>query len=217
MEAEAIPTPTVYVSRLSQLLKTLDIAHAAVSDALSSRRELIKNLESLLESNKTALAGEEAQLREVNEKKEKTQDVKKDVENMIISGLGGDGKNGDTEMRSTTPDIEPPRGMVEALTPPPISEEPTYTDSGPFNFQQSPTTTHPPADLLASMLQYGNYSKGNAMPQVKDNPMAGMEGLDADVVAMLLKNVNGAGNPVNGTSLGQPYSRQEEEDDEYVP
>ncbi|KAF3938317.1 hypothetical protein ABW19_dt0209161 [Dactylella cylindrospora] len=216
MEAEAIPPPAVYVARLSQLIKTLDIAHAAVSDALSSRKELIKNLESLLETNKTALAGEEAQLKEVDEKKARAEDVKKDVENMLLSGMGDD-KNGDTNMRSTTPDIEPPREMVEALTPPPAAEEPSYQEleSGPFSLQQkSPTTTQPPVDLLSSMLQYGSYSKANTVPKAADNPMAGMDGLDADVVAMLLKNVNSAKS--NGPPP-QSHHAMDEDDDDYHP
>ncbi|EPS38184.1 hypothetical protein H072_7903 [Dactylellina haptotyla CBS 200.50] len=214
MEAEAIPPPAVYVARLSQLIKTLDIAHAAVSDALSSRKELIKNLESLLETNKTALAGEEAQLKEVEDKKARTEDVKKDVENMLLSGMMDD-KNGDTAMRSTTPDIEPPR-EVEALTPPPFTEEPAYQESGPFSFQQnSPTKTQPPGDLLSSMLQYGNYNKTTAPPKPADNPMAGMEGLDADVVAMLLKGVNNAKG--NGAPPSQPQPMAEDDDDEYHP
>ncbi|KAF3911885.1 hypothetical protein AA313_de0210172 [Arthrobotrys entomopaga] len=216
MEAEAIPPPAVYVARLSQLIKTLDIAHAAVSDALTSRKELIKNLESLLETNKTALAGEEGQLKEVEDKKARTEDVKKDVENMLLSGMTDD-KNGDTAMRSTTPDIEPPREMVEALTPPPAAEEPAYQESGPFSFQQnSPTKTQPPADLLSSMLQYGNYSKVTTVPKAADNPMAGMEGLDADVVAMLLKNVGGAkGN--GAMAQPQPQPMEDDDDDEYHP
>ncbi|KAF3166000.1 hypothetical protein TWF106_004767 [Orbilia oligospora] len=215
MEADAIPPPAVYVARLSQLIKTLDIAHAAVSDALSSRRELIKNLETLLETNKTALAGEESQLKGVEEKKSRTDDVKKDVENMLLSGMTDD-KNGDTAMRSTTPDIEPPREMVEALTPPPATEDPSFQESGPFSFQQtSPTKTQAPVDLLSSMLQYGNYSKAPAAPKAADNPMAGMEGLDADVVAMLLKGANsskGNGAPVHNQTLAM-----DDDDDEYHP
>ncbi|KAF3906606.1 hypothetical protein ABW20_dc0108881 [Dactylellina cionopaga] len=218
MEAEAIPPPAVYVARLSQLIKTLDIAHAAVSDALSSRKELIKNLESLLETNKTALAGEEAQLKDVDDKKARTEDVKKDVENMLLSGMTDD-KNGDTVMRSTTPDIEPPREMVEALTPPPAGpEEPAYQESGPFSFQQvaSPVKTQPPGDLLSSMLQYGNYGKAAAVPKVADNPMAGMEGLDADVVAMLLKNVSSAKGNSAPAQPPQPMA-EDDDDDEYHP
>ncbi|KAK6341190.1 hypothetical protein TWF696_008277 [Orbilia brochopaga] len=215
MEAEAIPPAAVYVARLSQLIKTLDIAHAAVSDALSSRKELIKNLESLLETNKTALAGEEAQLKEVTDKKERTESVKKDVENMLLSAMADD-KNGDTVMRSTTPDIEPPREMVEALTPPPApAEEPAYQEAGPFSFQSnSPIKGPSQTDLLSSMLQYGNYSKPSGVPKVTDNPMAGMEGLDADVVAMLLKNVNSAKG--SGASV-QPPPPVEDDDDEYHP
>ncbi|EWC46976.1 hypothetical protein DRE_03738 [Drechslerella stenobrocha 248] len=217
MEADAIPPPAVYVARLSQLIKTLDIAHAAVSDALSSRKELIKNLESLLETNKTALAGEEAQLKEVDEKKAKSEDVKKDVEHMLLSGMTDEKNGGDTVMRSTTPDIEPPREMVEALTPPPAAAEgPGFQESGPFSFQQnSPTKTTSQADLLSSMLQYGNYSKPSGVPKVTDNPMAGMEGLDADVVAMLLKNVNSAQG--NGASTQPQPPMGEEDDDEYHP
>lgn len=218
MEAEAIPQPVVYVARLSQLIKSLDIAHAAVSDALSSRKELIKTLESLLETNKTALAGEEAQLKELGEKKDKTESMKKDVENMLISDMGDD-KNGDVAMRSTTPDIEPPREMVEALTPPPAgAEEPSFQESSnPFSFQQnSPTTTQAPVDLFSSMLQYGNYNKTPAVPKAIDNPMAGMEGLDADVVAMLLKGVNTAkGNAAAPSHAAPKY--EEEDDDDYHP
>ncbi|KAK6358424.1 hypothetical protein TWF730_007758 [Orbilia blumenaviensis] len=215
MEAEAIPPPAVYVARLSQLIKTLDIAHAAVSDALSSRRELIKNLESLLETNKTALAGEESQLKEVDEKKARTEDVKKDVENMLLSGMTDD-KNGDTSMRSTTPDIEAPREMVEALTPPPAAEDPSFQESGPFSFQQnSPTKTQAPVDLLSSMLQYGNYSKAPAAPKAADNPMAGMEGLDADVVAMLLKSASGSKG--NGAPVQTQPLAMDDDDDEYHP
>ncbi|KAF3924861.1 hypothetical protein ABW21_db0204837 [Orbilia brochopaga] len=208
MEAEAIPPPAVYVARLSQLIKTLDIAHAAVSDALSSRKELIKNLESLLETNKTALAGEEAQLKEVGDKKERTDSVKKDVENMLLSAMTDD-KNGDTVMRSTTPDIEPPREMPAA-----------YQESaGPFSFQSnSPVKGPSQTDLLSSMLQYGNYSKPAAVPKVTDNPMAGMEGLDADVVAMLLKGVNSAKG--SGASAQPPpptTAMEDDDDDEYHP
>ncbi|KAF8423608.1 RNA polymerase II-binding domain-containing protein [Tirmania nivea] len=180
MESNNIPVPPVYAARLSQLLKTLDTAHTALQDAITTRSELIKNLELLLDTNKTALANEQQQLDELTMKRTKATEMKREVENKILSGLDSNG-NGSRDGESATPSISPEeieRPEVEALTPPPM---------GDYEEQESAAPQHDYAqyegpDLFSTLsaLNGGPIGKREVIDE-----MGGMDELDSDVAEML--------------------------------
>lgn len=229
METNNIPAPPVYAARLSQLLKTLDTAHTAVKDAITARSELVKNLESLLETNKIALAGEQQQLSEVEAKRKKADDTKRQVENKILSGLGQSEHNneqGSGGDRSMSPDgFKSP--IVEALTPPAMEDayEPTpqpalaavqaqldILQGGQGGYYQNAP------DLLSTLsaLNGGNV-KRSVLPVVDE--MGGMDELDSDVADMLRKEAEAAGKQSQTQAQEKPgkHDFMMDEDDEYHP
>lgn len=214
MESNSVPAPPVYAARLSQLLKTLDTAHTAVQDAISARIELIKNLEFLLDTNKSALAQEQQQLDEIATKRTKTDEVKRDVENKILSGLDSSNGNGNGDgpprVHSKSPE-EIDRPEVEALTPPPM-ETFEQERSGPqplYSQYQGP-------DLFSTLsaLNGGPIGKREIIDE-----MGGMEELDSDVAEMLRNEAQAqAGiHQHKRARLEVVAPAMEEEDGEYHP
>ncbi|PGH21644.1 hypothetical protein AJ80_03077 [Polytolypa hystricis UAMH7299] len=124
--AEA-PTPPVHAARLSQLLKSLASAEISVSEIIKSRQSLIQGLEKLLESNRSALAKEQAQVEQLAKRKAETEAKKREVEDAIMRGLSAENSPAANNNSSeATPygsgegDDGPERPEVEALTPPPV-------------------------------------------------------------------------------------------------
>ena len=180
MESHSIPAPPVYAARLSQLLKTLDTAHTAVQDAITARSELIKNLELLLDTNKTALANEQQQLDELTLKRTKATEMKREVENKILSGLDSNG-NGSREGESATPSKSPEeieRPEVEALTPPPMDDYEEQEAAAPQH--EYPQYEGPDLFSTLSALNGGPIGKREVIDE-----MGGMDELDSDVAEML--------------------------------
>lgn len=121
------PTPSapVYAARLNGLLKTLASAESAVDECVKARKELIGALEKILDTNKTTLEGEEKQLAQLSERKSEISQKKQDVEMAIMRGLA-DQDSANRDARSASPMPEPDRPEVEALTPPPVTDEDFY-------------------------------------------------------------------------------------------
>ena len=137
-----ILSPPVQAARLSSLFKSLASAEGAVSESIKARETLIGGLEQLLETNRTVLARERAQQRELANRKTTIEARKRDVESAILRGLDSDPRsqsysNGDSlgprnndqdeTKASSTIEAEPPQ--MEELTPPPVG---SLTPPGPF-------------------------------------------------------------------------------------
>lgn len=181
------PTPPVHAARLSALLKNLANAEGAVSESIKARRGLIAGLENIIETNRAALAGEEAQRETLVTRKNVIEAKKREVEDGIMRGLsapstpivahGGsisDQRTNGVMSPTDNTTVEPERPDVEELTPPPPeSRTPagslvTATLSAPPTHVQSTLSPHhapiaPPtagADLLSSL----------SMPPVRHYP-----------------------------------------------
>lgn len=175
------PTPPVHAARLSALLKNLANAEGAVSESIKARRGLIAGLESIIETNRAALASEEAQKETLMTRKNVIEAKKREVEDGIMRGLSApstpvvahgstisDPRTNGRVMLSPNDNasVEPERPDVEELTPPP-PEPRTLADSpatalpaaAPTHIQATPPSSHhapiaPPtagADLLSSL------------------------------------------------------------------
>ena len=143
------PTPPVHAARLSALLKSLANAEGAVSESIKARRDLIRELEKILELNRTALSSEELKQQDLISKKTAVEAKKRDVEDGIMRGLSADTSNSaphgspDAESHTTgqhEPSAEPERPQMEELTPPPM-ESLTPMDSPRLTAEAAITTT----------------------------------------------------------------------------
>jgi regulator of Ty1 transposition protein 103 len=124
-DPEAVqPTPPVYAARLSGLIKQLSNAETALSASIKARQSLIKDLERILEVNKSALEKDEQTFMDLGSRKTSTEAKKRDVEDAIMRGLTAqqDSPNLDE------PDYTGDRPEVEELTPEP--EDATTGDGG---------------------------------------------------------------------------------------
>ena len=108
LQSDHLPSPEIYLPRLSQLLKSLSESKEATLAVVKARTNLVKALESHLERQKRELNKSQSLLAEVEEQVRGVQATRDEVLGMM---------QGDTGGRSTTPEVEPPQ--VEALTPPP--------------------------------------------------------------------------------------------------
>ncbi len=183
------PTPPVHAARLSALLKNLANAEGAVSESIKARRGLIAGLESIIETNRAALASEEAQKETLATRKNVIEAKKREVEDGIMRGLSAPSTpivalgspvsdprtNGRVMSPKDSAAVEPERPDVEELTPPPPESR---TSAGfstastlaapPSHVQPTPPPSHhapvaPPtagADLLSSL----------SMPPVRHYP-----------------------------------------------
>lgn len=203
-----VPSAPVYAARLSGLLKTLAQAEGAVEQCVKARRTLVSELQKLLDTNRSALLADEAQMDAFERRRAETEDRKTEVERAIMAGLppdepyisvphhgaGLDGGNDDP-----APAPEPDRPEVEALTPP--SAEP---DSPGQQQEQEPAATAlPDMGMLSSLAaRYGsgsgsvpasaaNGSKKRRLDDNDDFPDIGVDGIDADVAETLRRDSSG--------------------------
>lgn len=218
MEADINPALPVWAARLSGLVKTLDNANASIQDAITARRELINNLERVLESAKTALIGEEAQARDLTTKRDLTEAKKSSVEAEILSGLSRKSPElGPGGFRSTTPPTPENRPEASPLSPPPLTEHPNNSEadaaslglydatpmpsygSMPFESGSPIQGTHPGNGPFASGSPFSNGSSANLMLSsvmtgltksngMEDDMNAGLEDLDDDIAEMFRKD-----------------------------
>ncbi|KAI0552502.1 RNA polymerase II-binding domain-containing protein [Xylaria curta] len=208
-----VPSAPVYAARLSGLLKTLAQAEGAVEQCVKARRDLMNELQKLLDTNRDALIADENELEEVMQKKLKVEDKKNEVERAIMAGLPNDepyptGGNGQEE-----PAEEPDRPEVEALTPlsnedeedfepEPHDTAPEWSPDFPPEENVLPTHTAPPAAATATqqtlptvigspsyVTTAANGAKKRRLEETSDFPdLGGDDGIDADVAEILRKD-----------------------------
>lgn len=143
---KTVPTPPVHAARLSALLKSLASAEGAVVESIKARRALIDGLEKILETNKAALAGEQAQQLKFVGRKGVIEAKKRDVEDGIMRGLSAESSPTNTyapphlngRAGTSHPQDPIPDRHMEEPTPPPVE---TLTPVGsPLHHTFSPTS-----------------------------------------------------------------------------
>lgn len=157
--SKTVPTPPVHAARLSALLKSLASAEGAVLESIKARRALIDGLEKILETNKAALAGEQAQQLKFVGRKGVIEAKKRDVEDGIMRGLSAEsaptniyapvhlnGRAGTSHPHAPTPDRhmeEPTPPPVETLTPVGSPLHHTFSPTSPGNGNGAANPSNP--------------------------------------------------------------------------
>lgn len=195
------PSAPVYAARLNGLLKSLATAEGAVAECVKARKELVGALEKLLDTHRTGLETEEKQLAQLSERKSEIDQKKQDVEMAIMRGLA-DQDPANRDAKSATPVPEPDRPEVEALTPPPMDEEPDFYEPQPSapEFEavpaQQPAFVQAQAPGLEALSQLASqYSavpvsaNGNSKKRKVDSgeemPDLGNDGIDPNIDEMI--------------------------------
>lgn len=114
------PLP-VQAARLNGLLKTLANAEGAVTQCIQARRDLIRELEKILATNRDALDADERQMMELSGRRTEVEQKRQTVERAIVGGLTTE-ELSSGGVASGTPLPEPDRPQVEALTPPHVQD-----------------------------------------------------------------------------------------------
>lgn len=210
----------VQAARLNGLLKTLANAEGAVTESIRARRELLRELEKVLTTNREALEDEEQQMRVLSGRRTEIEQKKQAVELAIISGLPAHNQDQSPGNRtSMSPIPEPERPQVEALTPPHVQDhvgdffnQPAGPESqngqlqsvlsynGPAAAHPQPplTTSAPGIEMLSNLAsQYQAVpltgSKKRKIESSEDFPdLGGDDGIDADVKEMLRNDSHGS-------------------------
>lgn len=201
-----VPSAPVYAARLSGLLKTLAQAEGAVEQSVKARRELVNQLQKLLDTNRNALIADENELENVVQKRLKVEDKKEEVERAIMAGLPNDEPYPTGNTHDDQPAAELDRPEVEALTPLSNEEEDEFEPEPNPAPEWSPE--FPPEDTDASrivptmqtVLSIGspskfvevsaNGAKKRRLEDTSDFPDLGGDGIDADVTEMLRQDSN---------------------------
>ncbi|KAH9909827.1 hypothetical protein F4778DRAFT_767823 [Xylariomycetidae sp. FL2044] len=160
-----VPSAPVYAAKLSGLMKSLAQAEGAVEERVNARRQLVTELQRILDLNRNALLSEEDQMETLVTRKTQVEEKKAEVERAIMAGLPNDGPyipHGLGDHSGAEPDMP----EVEALTPPPADPE----------ISENPRGT--------------NGSKKRRLDDENDIPDLGGDGIDADVAEMLRKDSN---------------------------
>ncbi|KAL2263011.1 hypothetical protein VTK26DRAFT_8603 [Humicola hyalothermophila] len=215
--SSSVPLP-VQAARLNGLLKSLANAEGAVTECIRARRDLIRELEKILATNRDALSGEEKQMMSLSGRRTEIEQKKQAVELAILSGLPANTQEqAPTDRTSGSPVPEPERPQVEALTPPHVQdhgEDFNSNQSGVAahqNGQQQPpapfheghsqnpfTSSAPGIEMLSNLAsQYQavplNGAKKRKIQTSDDFPdLGGDDGIDADVKEMLRKDSQGS-------------------------
>ncbi|KAI0798874.1 RNA polymerase II-binding domain-containing protein [Xylaria sp. FL0064] len=200
-----VPSAPVYAARLSGLLKTLAQAEGAVEQSVKARRELVDQLQRLLDSNRNALIADENELENVMQKKIKVEEEKEAVERAIMAGLPNDEPYPTGSFQDDQPAAEPDRPEVEALTPPSNEEEeeeeefepapewsPDFPPENKASTHTVPTMQAPSSteSTYKSIATSANGAKKRRLDDTSDFPDLGGDGIDADVAEILRKDGN---------------------------
>ena len=86
-ENAVLPRPPVHAARLSSLIKSLAAAESSVSASIKARKELVADLERILEINRAVLVKDEEKYLTLESRKASTEAKKREVEDAIIRGL----------------------------------------------------------------------------------------------------------------------------------
>lgn len=146
-----IPTAPLHAAKLSALMKQLASAEGALEASIKARRELVAELERIVESNRESLSADEARLTVATERKEEIEAKKREVEDNIMRGLStptspdnptpepfDKARNGTAGKRNASNEIErpeaegftPPPPDVESFTPPATQTDTEFISSG---------------------------------------------------------------------------------------
>ncbi|KAI3318207.1 DUF618-domain-containing protein [Xylariaceae sp. AK1471] len=208
-----VPSAPVYAARLSGLLKTLAQAEGAVEQCVKARRELVGELQKLLDTNRNSLIADEDELENVMQKKIKVEEKKIEVENALMAGLPNDEPYITGNEQNDQPAAEIDRPEVEALTPPSNDEdefEPEPSSAPEWSPEFPPENSFPsrPAPVPQVLPTLGspyksdevaykfvatsaNGSKKRRLDDTNDFPdLGGDDGIDADVAEILRKDSN---------------------------
>ncbi|KAI0016718.1 RNA polymerase II-binding domain-containing protein [Xylariomycetidae sp. FL0641] len=204
--SSTVPSAPVYAARLSGLLKTLAQAEGAVEQCVKARRDLVGELQKILDANRTALISEEDQLETLVQRKNQVEDKKNEVERAIMAGLPDDEPYVSNHNNQEPESAEPDRPEMEELTPPPETGAPDPTGKGGDD-QWSPTVPQeaafqqqaaPGIEMLSNLAAHyksvptsASGSKKRRLDDGSDFPdLGGDDGIDADVAEMLRKDSN---------------------------
>ncbi|KAH6840956.1 RNA polymerase II-binding domain-containing protein [Chaetomium sp. MPI-CAGE-AT-0009] len=202
----------VQAARLSGLLKTLANAEGAVTQCIRARKDLIKELEGILATNREALDADEKQMMELSGRRTEVEQKRQAVEMAIIGNLSAGEKQSPQGPGSVSPVPEPDRPQVEALTPPHVQDhvDDVYgAQNGhpqPVPFHGPPASTNaqpgfpssaPDLEMLSNLAsQYqavplGGNKKRKIETSDEFPDLGGDDGIDADVKEMLRKDSQG--------------------------
>ncbi|KAK7203754.1 RNA polymerase II-binding domain-containing protein [Myxozyma melibiosi] len=110
VDAEALPAPTEYASRIESVLKALESAKSASAELAKAREEFIGQLQSLVDINKAALEAERKQRDELEEKGKHMLGLKDDIQEML-SGKPSEEANGSSSGSSNSNSTAPASKM----------------------------------------------------------------------------------------------------------
>ncbi|KAK4241103.1 RNA polymerase II-binding domain-containing protein [Achaetomium macrosporum] len=218
----ADPTTTnaalpVQAARLNGVLKALANAEGAVTQCIQARRDLIRELEKILVTNRDALGSEEKQMMELSGRRTEVEQRKQATERAIVGALAtANAEQLPGSHTSGSPAPEPDRPQVEALTPPHVQDHvddfygnpfanretqngqpqpvPVQSAPAPANGQPAFTSSAPGIEILSNLAsQYQavplNGSKKRKIDASDEFPDLGADdGIDADVKEMLRKD-----------------------------
>ncbi|KAI0471910.1 RNA polymerase II-binding domain-containing protein [Xylariaceae sp. FL0804] len=207
----SVPSAPVYAARLSGLLKTLAQAEGAVEQCVKARRDLVNELQKILDANRTALIADEDQLETFMQRKGSVEDKKNEVERAIMAGLPNDEPYNPGTGLDELSAPEPDRPEVEALTPPPaesavpqlppdvMADDEEWSPELP----QEATFPHPAVpgvEVLSNLAtqhksvhSMANGAKKRRLDDGNDFPdLGGDDGIEADVVEMLRRESSGS-------------------------
>lgn len=143
----SIPTPPMHAAALAALVKKLALAENAVADSIKARTALVSGLEALLQTTRSKLAADEAQLTDLASRKLAIETRKSEVEAAILQGLSA----AETNKISAAPlPSLSERPRIEELTPPPME---SFT---PVGSPTLPATNLPsvPDDVLPEAVSH---------------------------------------------------------------
>lgn len=113
----------MHAASLAALVKKLAVAEGAVAESIKAREALVAGLEKLLETNKSKLEQDEAQVSDLKTRKDAIESRKREVEEAILKGLSAAETNKISAAPlpvATTSPVAQERPQVEELTPPPM-------------------------------------------------------------------------------------------------
>ncbi|KAK3901501.1 RNA polymerase II-binding domain-containing protein [Staphylotrichum tortipilum] len=186
------PLP-VQAARLSGLLKTLANAEGAVTQCIRTRKDLIKELEKILATNREALDADEKQMMELSGRRTEVEQQRQAVEMAILGGLSATAGVG-ASAASRNPVPEPDRPQVEALTPPHVQD---HADADDFYGGSGDAAAHNGADLP---FHSGPAAAGSAAP-------------DLEMLSNLASQYQAV--PLNGAAAAANKKRKIEASDEF--
>ncbi|CAM1510257.1 Fc.00g005920.m01.CDS01 [Cosmosporella sp. VM-42] len=201
-----VPSAPVYAARLNGLLKTLANAESAVAECVKAREGLISGLEKLLDANRAALEHDKMAASELLARKGEIEEKKYQVEVAIMRALGpadNNGSPGEGAGISASPEPEPDRPEMEALTPemealtpPPVHDKPfesavraPVTEANSEN-QTSASGIEMLSNIASSYqslpISTNGSNKRRRVDHADDFPdLGGDDGIDPDVAEML--------------------------------